>query len=138
MELEQELAQRGLNDIYKVLPRQFDANLSNLIIQLGDGCFFDAIYGIPRGGLIPATIISYKFDKPLLLNDKEISKHRNVLVVDDICCKGTTLFNMATKYKNIIFAPVYYRNTSKFVPDYCGHTILDNKYWIMPWENIDV
>jgi hypoxanthine phosphoribosyltransferase len=53
---------------------------------------FKAVYGIPRGGLIPATIISHYLDIPLLTEyDDENTGVYDVLVIDDIADSGNTL-----------------------------------------------
>jgi len=47
------------------------------------------LYGLPRGGLIPAVLISHKTGIPLLDRKSNISK--NTLIIDDICDTGKTL-----------------------------------------------
>ena len=47
------------------------------------------IYGIPRGGLILSTILSYKLNIPLLLNFETGLK--DILIVDDVLDSGKTL-----------------------------------------------
>ena len=79
------------------------------------------VIGLARGGLIPATIISYALDKPLLsygvnsyegskktenfninqsINFKELKESNNnlhVLVVDDICDTGDTMVHVTNQ-----------------------------------------
>ena len=48
----------------------------------------DSIYGIPRGGLIPAVLLSHKLGLPLVQKPKS-----NSLVVDDISDSGNTFID---------------------------------------------
>ena len=47
------------------------------------------IKGLPRGGLIPAVMISHKLGLPLLGNVE--GRNENTLIVDDIADSGKTL-----------------------------------------------
>lgn len=47
------------------------------------------IYGVPRGGLIMAVILSHKLNKKLILDKDKINRY--TLVVDDINDTGMTL-----------------------------------------------
>ena len=51
---------------------------------------FDKIYGISRGGLIPAVLLSHKMGVPLT----NYAYTKNTLIVDDICDSGKTLTEM--------------------------------------------
>ena len=46
------------------------------------------VYGPPRGGLIFATLLSYKMDIPLLLNAA-----KGCVIIDDIADSGRTLLH---------------------------------------------
>ena len=59
---------------------------------------FKNVYGIPRGGLPLATVISHKFKVPIVLDKKKITK--KTLVVDDISDKGST-FKKYKKYQTV-------------------------------------
>lgn len=52
---------------------------------------FDSIYGIPRGGLVLATILSHILNKRLTLTPNTLE---DILVVDDIADTGKTLRNL--------------------------------------------
>ena len=62
-----------------------------------------AIYGCPRGGLIPANFISQWYDIPIYAINKdedirlEFSKYSNVLIIDDI--NDTALSELAPLLK---------------------------------------
>ena len=89
------------------------------------------VYGIPRGGLIPATLISYKLDIPLLLNAS-----KGCLIVDDIADSGRTLMHFTendTQFNKYFIATMYYHNRSLVKPNY--YKFEKNDKWIVfPWE----
>lgn len=74
--------------------------VNNLADMIKDKSYC-GIYGIPRGGLIIATLLSYKTGLPLLMNPVT-----NCLIVDDDASTGVTLlpyvnrFDIALMYKN--------------------------------------
>lgn len=120
------------------------------------------VVGLARGGLIPATVVSYTLDKPLLtygissyegskktenfhinqsldLNElKEKNNNLHILVVDDICDTGDTI-----KYftKKLLLAGI--RNTTACIYtkekhiellDHYGLVVPDDKWIVFPWE----
>lgn len=91
---------------------QLQGDLQDIIRQITlDDFKPDVIVGIARGGLIPSTMLSHFYDKPLMIinlsfRDDKVRKKTNdidvisnfmkdslkkVLVVDDICDSGVTL-----------------------------------------------
>ena len=65
------------------------------------------VYGIPRGGLILATLLSYKLDIPLLLNAS-----KGCLIVDDIADSGRTLLHYTendTQFNKYFIATIWKR-----------------------------
>ena len=52
---------------------------------------YDSIYGVPRGGLIPAVMLSHRLGLPLATRSRAKSGEGNVLVVDDIADTGRTV-----------------------------------------------
>ena len=120
------------------------------------------VVGLARGGLVPATVVSYALDKPLLtygissyegskktenfhisqslnLNElKEKNNNLHILVVDDICDTGDTI-----KYftKKLLLAGI--RNTTACIYtkekhtellDHYGLVVPDDKWIVFPWE----
>ena len=87
---------------------------------------FDGIYGVPRGGLPLAVMLSYKLDIPVLLYPT-----KNTLVVDDISDNGYTLQRM----KNKKIATIYSTDWTITKPDWF---ILKKKskgdWLVFPWE----
>ena len=91
------------------------------------------VYGVPRGGIILAVLISHGLDVPMLF-----SPAAGCLIVDDICDTGETLVHY---YKNssAMEKPKYhittmiYKENSLVKPEYYW----DKKYdsWVVfPWE----
>ena len=121
------------------------------------------VVGVARGGLIPATIISYELNVPLLsygissykdtnktdelkinqfvhFNDlKSITEaDPHVLVVDDICDTGDTMHYI---YDKIEFAGVEAKYATLFTKkkhrkflDHYGVVISDDTWIEFPWE----
>jgi len=110
----------------------------------------DYIYGLPRGGLVPAVELSHNFERPMIkdyLGDKIFKKvlkpfhHKFILIVDDISDTGTQLLKLTTQIKEIdnqiflrTFTVVQNNLKTNFYPDYyCFKNI--HGYWVdFPWE----
>jgi len=96
------------------------------------------VTGIPRGGLIPAVLISHKFDIPYI--GLEAAKtlpgdlKKKVLVVDDIADSGNTLAQI--QRHNFKTATLARRYSSSFFPFIVGEDIKDDHWLVFPWENI--
>lgn len=74
------------------------------------------VYGIPRGGLIFATMLSYKMDIPLLLNAAP-----NCIIIDDIADSGRTLLHYTlndTQFNKYYITTMYYHERSVVKPDF--------------------
>lgn len=96
----------------------------------------DSIYGLKRGGLIPAVILSHELSIPLITDVKEITP--NTLIVDDICDTGATFLKMFSKYPNNKFVCLQYKpHTSKFKPNFWAQIHNGDEWIIYPWERMD-
>lgn len=84
------------------------------------------VYGVPRGGLVLAVMLSYKCNIPLLQAPCE-----GCVVIDDIADTGTTLEHY--KEKGYYIATMFYHKQSKVVPDFWKHE-KQNEWIIFPWE----
>ena len=98
------------------------------------------LYGIPRGGLIPATWISHKTGiKYQQINSAQISKMADlshILIIDDICDSGKTVKEIRENYPKIKVACLYYKETASETPDIYGEIVGDE--WIhFPWEETE-
>ena len=92
------------------------------------------VYGIPRGGLIYAVLISHKMHIPMLMSAVE-----NCIIVDDIADTGETLIhyqnNSSGDGKNKYhITTMYYREGSTVKPEYYYREKKD-KWIVYPWEN---
>jgi uncharacterized protein len=87
---------------------------------------FDGVYGIPRGGLPLAVMISYRLDIPVLFYPT-----KNSLVVDDISDNGFTLQRM----KNKKIATLYSTDWTIVKPDWFIEKKKSKDDWLVfPWE----
>lgn len=95
------------------------------------------ITGVPRGGLIPAVLISHKFDIPFI--GLEAAKtlpgdlKKKVLVVDDIADSGNTLAQI--QRHNFKTATLARRYNSTYTPMFIGTDIADDHWLVFPWES---
>lgn len=89
----------------------------------------DSVHGIPRGGLIPAVLISHKLGLPYVG-----AVGKNTLVVDDICDSGVTL----EKGPGVYTAVLHYKpHTSCFQPNLWAELHERDEWVIYPWETKD-
>jgi len=91
------------------------------------------VYGIPRGGLIFATILSHKMNIPLLLAPKE-----NCIIIDDICDTGESLLHYykdssGTKTNKYHITTMYYKKNNLVKPEYYLKE-KEDKWVVYPWE----
>ncbi len=89
------------------------------------------VYGIPRGGLILSTLVSYKLDIPLLT-----APCNNCIVIDDIADSGRTLLHFTsndTQFNKYFITTMYYHKRSMVKPNFYLYEKVDE--WItFPWE----
>jgi hypoxanthine phosphoribosyltransferase len=92
------------------------------------------ITGLPRGGLIPAVMLSHKLNIPFV----NISLIRalpavDVLVVDDIADSGETLL----QYKAYQTAVLHYKLQSEATPTYYAEEVENDSWIVYPFERED-
>ena len=112
--------------------------LSTQILNLDRKPFY--IYGVPRGGLIPATWLSHKTGiKYYQINAAQISKLADlshILIIDDICDTGETIKKLQKNYPKCRTATLYCKESSPIKPDYYGKLI--GEEWLQfPWEEVE-
>ncbi len=89
----------------------------------------DSVYGIARGGLIPATILSHKLNIPYIT---QLSM--NTLIIDDICDSGITL----KRWEGYKTAVLFHKpHTACILPTICGKIHNGDEWIIYPWERKD-
>ncbi len=107
--------------------RQFDADIKKIVRLIKKSKrSFDGVWGPPRGGLVPAVVLSHALDLPILLWPTA-----DTLVVDDIADTGATL----NSFRRNFIATIFYHKQSMVVPNVWikEKTIA----WIVfPWEVI--
>jgi hypoxanthine phosphoribosyltransferase len=95
------------------------------------GIQIEHIYGLPRGGLTPAVMVSHRLGIPMTQDPNS----PNTLIVDDICDSGETFKKLYKQYPNVEFACLHFKpHTSVFHPTF--FTKFHSNDWIIyPWEN---
>jgi len=88
-----------------------------------------SIYGVRRGGMVPAVYLSHLTGLRIVPRPGKKS-----LIIDDICDSGWTLYH----YKELGYktATIYYHKQSIVEPDIWVYEKKDD--WILfPWETIE-
>jgi|SRR5210317_2542966 hypoxanthine phosphoribosyltransferase len=97
------------------------------------------IAGIPRGGLIPAVMMSHAFGiKYISYSSAKMlpsDLRKKTLIVDDISDTGTTIAE-ADKLK-FITATLCIRKGTKTLPSISGEQFDDDRWLVFPWEKLD-
>ena len=91
------------------------------------------VYGLPRGGLIFAVLLSHKLDIPMLMAPVE-----NCIIIDDICDTGESLLHYqnnssgdrANKYH---ITTMFYKKNDLVKPE-LWFKEKENKWIVYPWE----
>jgi len=92
------------------------------------------IFGLQRGGLIPAVMLSHKLGIPMT---QDLTR-QNILIVDDICDSGETFKEFFLEYPNSIFACLHFKpHTSDFNPDFSANKFFLDDWIVYPWERED-
>jgi uncharacterized protein len=98
------------------------------------GYQIEYIFGLQRGGLIPAVLLSHKLGIPMT---QELTR-QNTLIVDDICDSGKTFHELFLKYPHSKFACLHFKpHTSCFKPEFSANNFFLNNWIIYPWEQKD-
>jgi len=94
---------------------------------------FKGVYGIPRGGVILAVMLSHKLDLPYIENIDSLNE--DVIIIDDIADTGKTLKKYKSHHiseKNY-YVTIHEHEQSIVKPDYS--VINKGDKWIVyPWE----
>ncbi|MBU0924153.1 hypothetical protein KKG81_04655 [bacterium] len=86
------------------------------------------IYGIPRGGLIPAVMLSHKLNLPLIFDEEQIDKE--TIVIDDIEDGGMTMGFIHLGYKVVLYSKLEKDSSC----DYYSEPIGKHKWVVFSWE----
>jgi hypoxanthine phosphoribosyltransferase len=102
--------------------------VDNIASQIeSSGLDIKYIFGMPRGGLIPAVMLSHRLDIPLFKTGMTLSS--KVLIVDDICDSGITLH----KY-NVPTATIHYKQSASIEPNFYYSLAKNDSWYYYPWE----
>ncbi len=95
---------------------------------------FKNTYGIPRGGLVLAVVISHLLDVPVLLSREDIT--RDTLIVDDIVDGGKTVQGLILSLGGTFsVASIYFNESSPVKPDFF---VRKKEKWVkFPWETME-
>ena len=88
------------------------------------------IAGIPRGGLIPAVMLSHATGLPLV----PIGEAKgNTIIVDDIVDSGETVSSFMNAGYRVV--ALYERYTAKHKPEFAPHFLAADNWIVFPWES---
>jgi uncharacterized protein len=94
------------------------------------------IYAIPRGGLVIGVRLSHLLGVPLYLSPEEVPSEcddHELLIVDDISDTGNTFSNIEYIDEYQSFS-LFYKNSSKFKPDFYCRLCKEDEWIVFPWE----
>lgn len=123
---------------------QYLRDIESLIEVLKKKCKLSEImgvYGVPRGGLIPAAIISHHLSIPyinlsLLNYDNYIFDNKKFLIIDEISDSGKTVKTFRSQFGDMVeFASVYVRYNCEEWPNYYFSKILTDDWIKFPYES---
>lgn len=124
-----------MNKVIEVKWEDIDACCDSIASQIiASGKTYKGIVGIPRGGIIPAVILSHRLGVPLFVDqycwDEEDFK--NNLLVDDIWDSGKTM----NEESSIRFTRVtlFVRYPENGTPDFWAREVGDTRWVQFPWE----
>jgi len=106
--------------------------------NLGDNV---AIYGIPRGGMIPTVMVVHQLEsmglRARLLADiyhVTASELHKFVIIDEICDSGDTFRALKQLFPMAKTATVFHRIGARFTADYHSYEIRDDRWLKFPWE----
>lgn len=107
----------------------------SLILQLVDrikssGKKYEAIYAIPRGGLIVGVYLSHYLNLPLFTDVNHLIFAEEILIVDDLADTGSTL----EQFSSYDSAVVLYKPRSSVKPTYYAGECNNDDWIIHPFE----
>lgn len=128
--------------MYKVMEKLvlswtgFDEIINDICRKIyKSGIEISRVYGIPRGGLVPAVTLSHRLGIPLT-----DSVGPYTLIVDDISDSGRTFQKLTNagrisqEFPSVYTASVYIREGTVHLPNFYGLEIKDSRWIVFPWE----
>lgn len=89
------------------------------------------VYGLPRGGLVLATMISHRMNIPMLM-----APTPGCLIVDDVSDSGRSLIHFTendTQFNQYHISTMYCDPRTSVVPEYY-FGLKNNEWLVFPWE----
>lgn len=91
------------------------------------------VYGLPRGGLILAVMLSHRMNIPLLMAPTE-----NCIIIDDICDSGESLLHYyknssGEKTNKYHITTMFYKDNELVEPEFYSYK-KENNWIVYPWE----
>ena len=112
------------------------------INKIGDkleGLNLEFVSGIPRGGLIPAVMMSHAYGIKYISYSSAkmlpLELRKKTIVIDDISDTGLTMAE-ADKL-GFITSSLSTRIGTKTLPRLTGEIIRDDRWLVFPWETLD-
>jgi len=109
----------------KISWEDVDVAITEIAIWLQTRSHIKNIYGIPRGGLVLAVMLSHATNLPLTFKPNRYE----TLIVDDIADTGKTL----APYKDFTIVTLHYHKQSVVIPD-LGLKEKKKAWIVYPWE----
>ena len=85
------------------------------------------VYGVPRGGLCLAVMVSHALGVPILAAPDD-----HALIIDDVIDTGAALLKEHNRGRKI--AALYRKEGAAFSPDYYLKTVASDCWVVFPWE----
>ena len=99
---------------------------------------FVGVYGVPRGGVILAVILSHRLDIPYITSLDVGRGGNGLLIVDDIADTGHTIERLKRVYDSATFATIDFNIEDSVVEPTHWINYKGTDDWIVyPWENTD-
>jgi hypoxanthine phosphoribosyltransferase len=116
----------------RVTWQEIEQAVDVLATTIRSGGIPDLIVAIPRGGWIPAVMLGHRLNIPVQSLAMPVCTSK-VLVVDDICDTGKTLWKIMQQLSlEARSATLFYKYNTTYDPTYYAR---ETKEWIVfPWE----
>jgi hypoxanthine phosphoribosyltransferase len=100
-----------------------------------------SIYGIPRGGMIPAIMVVHQLEARGIqarfaadLNHLMPSELHKLVIIDEICDSGDTFKVVKQLFPFANTATVFRRHDATFEPNFVAQPVVPGKWLEFPWE----
>ena len=97
---------------------------------------FNSIYGLPRGGMVPAVMLSHRLNLPIVENN---GINPGTIIIDDIVDSGKELSECKRWFYNRFgespyFISIFKREGCDPEPYLFGEEIKNDDWLVFPWE----